>query len=94
MSVSHSAAAAKDNLLGICAALGEDFGFNPLYLRIALAAGMLWSAPVMLGLYLGAGVVVGLSHLLVRPRSKASLPVLVPVEVAPEVHEERLLEAA
>ena len=31
-------AAAKDNLLGICNALGNDFGFNPLWLRLALGA--------------------------------------------------------
>ena len=29
-------AAPKDNLLGICNALGSDFGFNPLWLRLAL----------------------------------------------------------
>ena len=34
----------QDNLLGICHALGETFGFNPLYLRLALL-------PVLLGLF-------------------------------------------
>ena len=31
-------------ILGVCEAIGEDFGFNPVLLRIPFAAGVLWSA--------------------------------------------------
>ncbi len=54
-----------DTFFGVCQALGEDFGFNPNYLRVALAV-MLFVNPVaMLAGYAGAGVVVALSRWLV-----------------------------
>lgn len=54
--------ARDDTLLGICAALGEDFGFNPQYLRAAFAALLLVNPPAVIGSYLAAGVVVMLSR--------------------------------
>lgn len=65
MTASPAAPAQKDNLFGICAALGEDFGFDPLYLRIALGAGILWNPLAMLGGYLALGVLVLATRLLV-----------------------------
>jgi len=47
-----------DTLFGVCEALGEDFGFNPLYLRVTLAVLLLWNPTVIIGVYLAAGVVV------------------------------------
>ena len=44
MSTTAAPAARKDNLLGICHAIGEDFGFNPIFLRIPLAVGIIFSA--------------------------------------------------
>lgn len=41
----------SDTLLGACEGLGEDFGFNPLYLRVALAVGLLVNPPVAVGTY-------------------------------------------
>ncbi|WP_374942343.1 PspC domain-containing protein [Sphingomonas sp.] len=63
--------AKKDNLFGICAALGEDFGFNPLYLRIALSVGILWNPLAMFGGYLALGLVV-LATRLLCPDAKTS----------------------
>jgi phage shock protein C len=37
--------------IGVCAAIGADFGFNPDILRVALAAGLLWNLPAILALY-------------------------------------------
>src|SRR6201988_445804 len=48
--------------LGVCEAIGEDFSFNPIYLRIALGVALLWNPVVVLGGYLAAGLVVGLSR--------------------------------
>lgn len=31
----------RDNLLGVCHALGQAFGFDPLYLRLAFLLGLL-----------------------------------------------------
>jgi phage shock protein C len=51
-------------ILGVCEALGEDFGFNPVFLRIPLAAMVIWSPMVAFGLYFGLGAVVLASRLL------------------------------
>lgn len=48
----------SDTLLGVCEALGQELGFNPLGLRIALAVGLLWSPVAMTAAYLGLGAVV------------------------------------
>ncbi|WP_420136382.1 PspC domain-containing protein [Sphingomonas sp.] len=66
----------QDNLLGICHALGETFGFNPLYLRLALLLPLVLAPQVTLIAYGAAGVAVLASKLLVRNRTKRSLPIL------------------
>lgn len=53
-----------DTFLGVCEALGEDFRFNPLYLRAALGIGLIWNPLAVIGTYLGLGAIVGLSRLL------------------------------
>lgn len=69
-----SIAPQQDNLLGVCAALGEDFGFNPLYLRLTLAVLLLWNPMVVFGAYVATGVVVAFSRWLApNPRRAASL---------------------
>jgi phage shock protein C len=51
-------------ILGVCEAIGEDFGFNPTFLRIPLAAIVLWNPMVAIGAYFGLGAVVLASRLL------------------------------
>lgn len=51
-------------ILGVCEAIGEDFGFNPTFLRVPLAAMVLYSIPLAAALYLGLGVIVLASRLL------------------------------
>ena len=51
-------------ILGVCEAIGEDFHFNPTFLRIVLAAGVLWSATIAIGVYFALGAVVLASRLL------------------------------
>ena len=51
-------------ILGVCEAIGEDFGFNPLWLRVPLAASVLFSIPYAIAGYLLLGVVVVASRLL------------------------------
>lgn len=55
----------EDTMLGVCEALGEDFGFNPLYLRIVLGTCLLWQPVGVIAVYLGLGVVVAISRLTV-----------------------------
>ncbi len=51
-------------LLGVCEAVGEDFGFNPLYLRVPFSMMVLYSPTIAIGAYLALGVIVVASRLL------------------------------
>ena len=62
MASTGSIIARDDTLLGVCFALGEDFGFDPFYLRILLGALVLWSLPTALGAYAALGALVGISR--------------------------------
>lgn len=64
----HDTHPAKDNLLGICHAVGEDFGFNPFWLRLALAAGIIFKPEIVLTVYGVLGLSVLASRLLTRRR--------------------------
>jgi phage shock protein C len=58
-----------DNLLGICQAIGDDFGFNPLWLRLVFASALIWNPMIDIGAYLALGLVVMLTRLIVpNPR--------------------------
>ena len=91
-----------DTLLGVCQALGEDFGFNPLWLRIAFGASLMWNPAVVLGVYVSLGVVLAISHWVFpqgprrseRRRAAAGVVAapIAPVTIAPV--EDRLAEAA
>ncbi|MBY8822796.1 PspC domain-containing protein [Sphingomonas colocasiae] len=70
MEAQQSLFARSDTLFGICEALGQDFGFNPNYLRVALAAVVIWSPVGAIAGYAAAGAVVLLSRLVFpAPRS-------------------------
>ena len=57
-------------ILGVCEAIGEDFGFNPTFLRVPFAAIVLYSPMIAIGAYLALGVVVLASRLLF-PKAQA-----------------------
>jgi phage shock protein PspC (stress-responsive transcriptional regulator) len=71
-------------ILGICEAVGEDFGFNPTFLRVPFAAIVLYSPLIAVGAYFGLGLVVLASRLLF-PKAKSETAV---VETPAHVHEE------
>jgi phage shock protein C len=48
-----------DTILGVCQALGEDFGFNPFLLRAALGASLLWNPVAIVSGYVAAAVLIG-----------------------------------
>jgi phage shock protein C len=58
-------------ILGVCEAIGEDFGFNPIFLRVPLAAMVIVNATWAFGAYFGLGAIVLASRLLF-PDRKAS----------------------
>src|SRR5947208_7559907 len=51
-------------ILGVCEAIGEDFGFNPVFLRIPLAAAVIWNPLIAIGTYFALGIAVLASRLL------------------------------
>jgi phage shock protein C len=68
----------SDTLLGVCQGIGEDFGFNPVWLRVGFALALLANFEIAIAAYLGAGVLVALSRLIYRqPGRVASVPKLV-----------------
>jgi phage shock protein PspC (stress-responsive transcriptional regulator) len=83
----------KDNLLGICNALGEDFSFNPLWLRLALgAAFVIQPLGVVVG-YLALGLVVLASRLAfpnarTSPQAPEDMPEVVAAPRAAAVHDD------
>jgi len=60
----------RDNLFGICHALGDIFGFNPLFLRVALLVGVMLNAEYALVAYFAAGIAVLVAKLATRSSSK------------------------
>jgi phage shock protein C len=72
-----------DKLFGVCQAIGEDFGFNPFFLRLAMLGGMFFSLPGMVVAYGALGVTVALSRwLFPRARTETSEAV---TNLAPEL---------
>jgi phage shock protein C len=68
---------ARDHtLFGVCEGLGEDFGFNPLFLRVPLAALLLVNPVAVVAAYAGGAALVLASRLLIpNPRpAAAALP--------------------
>ena len=58
----------NDTILGVCEAIGQDFGFNPNYLRVALCVALFFSPVAVIATYFGAGLLVLASRLLFPTR--------------------------
>jgi phage shock protein PspC (stress-responsive transcriptional regulator) len=71
----------EDTLFGVCEALGEDFRFNPLLLRVAFGAGLFLNPMIAIGGYAAAGAVVLISRL-VSPNPRQPRPAVVEAEAA------------
>jgi phage shock protein PspC (stress-responsive transcriptional regulator) len=78
-------------IFGVCEAIGEDFGFNPVFLRVPFAAMVLWSPMIAIGSYLALGVVVLASRLLFPQRGGAAET---KAEIEPANEQRELAEAA
>lgn len=64
MSRSKSLFARHDTLFGACEAIGQDFRFNPNWLRLAVAVSLLVFPVATLVTYFGAAIVVLVSRLI------------------------------
>jgi phage shock protein PspC (stress-responsive transcriptional regulator) len=77
-------------VLGVCEALGEDFGINATLLRIAAAIGLLVNPQAVLAGYLSLGAVILLSRLVFpNPRAKPAASPEAPAAQAPAAEEEQ-----
>jgi phage shock protein PspC (stress-responsive transcriptional regulator) len=68
-----------DTFFGICEAIGQDFGFNPLWLRLAFVPALFFfpfQAPLA---YLGLGLIVLASRKLFPVRGPAAAVVAAPI---------------
>lgn len=54
----NNVALRNDTILGVCEALGDDLGFNPMFLRVPLAAGIIFAPVAMVVIYLALGALV------------------------------------
>ncbi|MBJ7501720.1 MAG: PspC domain-containing protein [Sphingopyxis sp.] len=70
----------RDTFFGICEAVGQDFGFNPLYLRLALIAPLFFFPVQTFAAYFGLGLIVLASRLLFPAKDAAAQPALSTVE--------------
>ncbi len=73
MQTSQPSVFARDHtILGICEALGEDLGFNPLLLRVPLAVCLLLNPWAVVATYAGLGILVAFTRLVApNPRVPA-----------------------
>ena len=79
-------------IFGVCEAIGEDFGFNPVLLRVPFAASVLYSPLLAIGAYFALGAVVLASRLLFpKPADTASAA---GSELAPAIDQREFAEAA
>ena len=82
-----------DSLFGICQAAGEDLHINPFFLRVGLISVLFFNPLLMLGAYVGLGLVVGASRVLF-PKPQAQGLADFSVEQPVQIHREPELIAA
>jgi phage shock protein C len=81
------------NILGVCEAIGEDFGFNPVLLRVPFAASVLLSPTWAIVGYLALGLIV-LASRLIFPKTTSAAPASVHQEPAAANEQRELAKAA
>ena len=66
----------NDTILGVCEAIGRDFGFNPIWLRLAFIAPLFFAPSLSIAAYFGLALIVGLTNWF-APDKAATAPQLV-----------------
>ncbi|MDZ3831739.1 MAG: PspC domain-containing protein [Sphingopyxis sp.] len=79
----------RDTFFGICEAVGQDFGFNPLWLRLAFVLPLFFFPVQTFAGYFGLGLVVLASRLLFPAKDAAkaqaaAAPTATPASAATE----------
>ena len=76
--------------LGVCEAIGEDFGFNANYIRVPLGAVVVFNIWAAVGAYLALGLVVLASRMLFPKRTSERAGDAVQAEAANRDFDEKL----
>jgi phage shock protein PspC (stress-responsive transcriptional regulator) len=88
---------ARDHTLrGVCEAIGEEFGFNPMFLRVPFAALLLLSPTMVIATYFALGAVVLLTRWISpnpRAAAEARPAASKPAPAANEVEQEMAVAA-
>ena len=88
----------NDTVFGVCEALGEDFGFNPTWLRVAFAAPLIFNPTLVIGAYLATGALVLASRILfpvrLRKPRRAKAQAAAPTQAQLPANEEAMAAAA
>jgi phage shock protein PspC (stress-responsive transcriptional regulator) len=66
----------NDTLLGVCEAIGQDFGINAIWLRLAFIAPLFFAPVLTISVYFGLGLLVAATRYFF-PRNTLDAPVLV-----------------
>ena len=74
----------SDTILGVCEAIGRDFGFNPLWLRLVLIVPVFFAPVLSIAAYLGLGLLVGLVHWFSPDEPAAAQAIEAPATVVEE----------
>lgn len=64
----------RDTFFGVCEAVGQDFGFNPLWLRLAFIAPIFFFPVQSFAAYFGLGAVVLASRRLFPAKPAGAAP--------------------
>ncbi|MDX2210366.1 MAG: PspC domain-containing protein [Sphingopyxis sp.] len=71
-----------DTFFGVCEAIGQDFGFNPLWLRLAFVPPVFFAPHYAAVAYIAMGLVVLASRLLFPAKNEAATAAATPTLVA------------
>lgn len=82
-----------DTFFGVCEAIGQDLGFNPIILRVALAVALLWHPVWVIEGYFAAGAII-LALRLLMPNPVADSKATIKVEGDSDAGHEALAKAA
>jgi phage shock protein PspC (stress-responsive transcriptional regulator) len=83
-----------DTFFGVCEGLGEDFGINPLILRLAFTLLLFFNPIAAIGGYVAAGALVAIVRLLIPNPRTAAAAQAAPAPVQDEEEHHRLPLAA
>ena len=66
----------NDTILGVCEAIGQDFGFHPNWLRLVLAGLFYFNPAAVIGTYLGLGAIVAFTRWIAPDKVEIETPAL------------------